>query len=49
MMVALDSTWARIVGVAGLLAAVAVAFVALVELLTAVDAESPQADEPRLG
>jgi cytochrome d ubiquinol oxidase subunit II len=49
IMVALDSTWARIVGVGGLLAAVAVAFVALVELLTAVDAESPQADEPRLG
>jgi cytochrome d ubiquinol oxidase subunit II len=48
IMVAFDSTWARIVGVAGLLTAVAAGFVALVDLLTAVDAESPQADEPRL-
>jgi cytochrome bd ubiquinol oxidase subunit II len=48
IMVALDSTWARIVGVAGLLLSVASGFVALTNLLTAAEAEARPAKNPRL-
>jgi succinate-acetate transporter protein len=47
-MVALDSTWARIGGVTGLLVAVAVGFVALANLLTDAEAEPPRAEGSRL-
>jgi hypothetical protein len=48
IMLAFDSTWARIVGVAGLLGSVSGGFVALGGLFTAAEAELPGADKPVL-
>jgi cytochrome d ubiquinol oxidase subunit II len=41
LMIGFDATWSRILGVAGLLAAIAVGFVALVTRLTALEADDP--------
>jgi cytochrome bd ubiquinol oxidase subunit II len=48
IMLAFDSTWTRIVGVAGLLGSVSAGFVALGGLFTAAEAEVPKAGEPGL-
>jgi cytochrome d ubiquinol oxidase subunit II len=49
IMLALDSPLARVLGVTGLLTSVAAGFVALAGLVTSTDAETPEADNPRLG
>jgi cytochrome d ubiquinol oxidase subunit II len=48
IMIALDSTWARIVGVAGLLGSVSAGFVALGSLLASAEAEASGPENPGL-